>query len=91
VLVCAVIFYFVNRCCSKFEFEFKSKEFEFIKEFVNWKAFFLVPYGHGPKPSHRGPGSLPLRHIQVVVESSQSPSALASPGESNPFSEDSTR
>jgi hypothetical protein len=59
-LVCAVIFYFVKRSRLKFEF---------INEFVNWKAFFLVSYGHGPKPSRCGLGSLPLRPIQVAAGS----------------------
>jgi hypothetical protein len=66
VLVCALVFYFANRSYLKLEL----KEFEFFKAFAQWKAFFLVSYGHGPKPSHRGPGNLPLRLIQVAARSS---------------------
>jgi hypothetical protein len=39
VLVCALVFYFANRSRLKIEFVLESKEFEFIKVFVQWKAF----------------------------------------------------
>jgi hypothetical protein len=47
---CFHLFYFAHRTYAVFKFEFDSKEFEFIKEFVKRKTFFLVFWGHGPKP-----------------------------------------
>jgi hypothetical protein len=37
-----ILFYFEHRTCGVFKFEFELKEFEFIKEFVKRKIFFLV-------------------------------------------------
>jgi hypothetical protein len=61
----ALVFYFANRSCSKFKFEFESKEFKFLKEFNNEKAIFHFPWpmgqnpGRGPASRLRGSGNLP--------------------------------
>jgi hypothetical protein len=46
-MMCALVFYFVYGSHASFKFEFESKELEFIKESVKWKAF---PIDRGPKP-----------------------------------------
>jgi hypothetical protein len=42
LMIVFILFYFEHRTCGVFKFEFELKEFEFIKEFVKRKIFFLV-------------------------------------------------
>jgi hypothetical protein len=41
-MVCAFIFYFVSRSCSKFKFDLNSKWFAIYKRFGNFKSFSLL-------------------------------------------------
>jgi hypothetical protein len=65
MLMSAPVFYFANKSCSKFKFEFESKEFKFLKDLNNGKAIFYLPLamgqnpGRGPASRRRSPGSPP--------------------------------
>jgi hypothetical protein len=48
VLLCAAIYYFVNRSHSVFKFDLIRIGLQVIKEFVNEKAIFISFYGLGP-------------------------------------------
>jgi hypothetical protein len=47
MLMSAPVFYFANRSCLKFKFEFESKEFKFLKDLSNGKAIFYLPLAMG--------------------------------------------
>jgi hypothetical protein len=44
-MLSALVFYFVSKSHSKFEFE--SKEFKFLKDLNKGKTISYFPFGHG--------------------------------------------